>query len=91
MQKNYSQTERYVRGIQRNIKGNLVAGVIIIFVMIIVHLLNGCEPVFPNDESLENKKLDTLRPDSLKEKTDINEWDTDTVVYHSDAKPGPHK
>ncbi|WP_222619147.1 hypothetical protein [Bacteroides difficilis] len=37
-------------------KGNLVAGVIIIFVMIIAYLLNGCEPILP-DESLENKKL----------------------------------
>ena len=90
MQKNLSQFERYPRGINRNVKGNLVAGVIIIFVMIIVHLLNGCEPILP-DKSLENKKLDTIRPDSMKEKTDINEWDIDTVVYHSDAKPGPHK
>ena len=78
MQKNLSQFERYTKGINRNVKGNLVAGVIIIFVMIIVHLLNGCEPILP-DESLENKKLDTLRPD------------IDTVVYHSDAKPAPHK
>ena len=90
MQKNLSQFERYTKGINRNVKGNLVAGVIIIFVMIIVHFLNGCEPILP-DESLENKKLDTLRPDSVKEKTDINEWDIDTVVYHSDAKPAPHK
>jgi hypothetical protein len=56
MQKNLSQFERYTRGINRNVKGNLVAGVIIIFVMIIAHLLNGCEPILP-DESLENKKL----------------------------------
>lgn len=77
MQKNLSQFERYTKGINRNVKGNLVAGVIIIFVMIIVHLLNGCEPILPDE--------------SVKEKTDINEWDIDTVVYHSDAKPAPHK
>ena len=59
MQKNYSQIERYVRGIHRNIKGNLVAGAIIIFVMIIVHLVSGCEPMLPA-ESENNKKTEIL-------------------------------
>lgn len=47
MQKNLSQSERYIGGIHRNVKANLVAGAIIVLVMIIVHLMSGCEPVLP--------------------------------------------
>lgn len=47
MQKNLSQSERYIGGIHRNVKANLVARAIIVLVMIIVHLMSGCEPVLP--------------------------------------------
>ena len=94
MQENYSQMERYVRGIHRNIKGNLVVGAIIIFVMIIVHLVSGCEPVLPAEPE-NNKKTDILshRQDSTNNQggilpePDINEWETDTTIYQTEAKP----
>lgn len=85
MQKNLSPFERYASGISRNVKGNLVAGIVILFVMTIVHLLNGCEPILP-DESPDNKEF-SLLPDSVNMNPDINEWDTDTTVYHSNARP----
>lgn len=94
MQKNYSQMERYVRGIYRNIKGNLVVGAIIIFVMIILHLVSGCEPVLPAEPE-NNKKTDILlhSQDSTSDQggilpePDINEWETDTTIYQTEAKP----
>lgn len=94
MQKNYSQTERYVRGVLRNVRGNLVVGVIIIFVMIIVHLVSGCEPVLPAEPE-NNKKTDILlhSQDSTSDQggilpePDINEWETDTTIYQTEAKP----
>ncbi|WP_455972745.1 hypothetical protein [Bacteroides congonensis] len=85
MQKNLSPFERYVSGISRNVKGNIVAGIVILFVMIAIHLLNGCEPILP-DKSPYNKES-SLLPDSVNMNPDINEWNTDTTIYHSDAKP----
>ena len=94
MQKNYSQIERYVRGIHRNIKGNLVAGAIIIFVMIIVHLVSGCEPVLPAEpennkktEILSHNQDSTNNQGGILPEPDISEWETDTTIYHTTTKP----
>lgn len=85
MQKNLSPFERYISGINRNVKGNIVAGIVILFVMVAIHLLNGCEPILPN-ESPDNKES-SLLPDSVNMNPDINDWDTDTTVYHSHTTP----
>lgn len=94
MQKNYSQFDRYIGGAHRNIKGNLVLGAIIIFVMIIIHLVSGCEPMLPA-ESENNKKTEILshNQDSTNNQgeilpeLDISDWETDTTTYHTTTKP----
>ena len=94
MQKNLSQFERYARGTNRNIKGNLVAGVIIIFVITIVHLMGGCEPVLPAEPE-NNKKTEILSDNrdstnidrGILSEPEINDWDTDTTIYHTTTKP----
>lgn len=44
-----NQSERYIRGLDRNVEGNLVEGAGIVFVIMIVHLVGGCEPVLPDN------------------------------------------
>ncbi len=81
MQKNHSQSETYVRGYLRNIKGSLLIAMIIIGVTVIIHLLGGCEQPsilqeIPLTDSLQRPNED-----------DINEWDMDTTIYNTTAKP----
>lgn len=86
MQKNLSQSAKYIRRYRWNVLSNLGVGTII-FAAIITHLLAGCEPVLPGEP--DSKPCAT---DSVHEKgSEINEWDTDTTTYHSDAKPAIRK
>lgn len=90
MQKNLSQSERYIGGIHRNVKANLVAGAIIVLVMIIVHLMSGCEPVLPEISGDKAKSLenDTANIDNTHIcNPDINDWDKDTTIYKTNATP----
>lgn len=88
MQKNYSQSERYARGIHRNVKGNLMAGAIIILVMIIIHLVSGCEPILPGEQKRLSNEVDSLQENKeILPGQDIDNWDADTIVYHTTAQP----
>ncbi|WP_418702278.1 hypothetical protein [Bacteroides sp.] len=88
MQKNYSQSERYARGINRNVKGNLAAGIIILFVMIIVHLVSGCEPILPNEPRELSNEVDSIQEkEEIVPGQEIDDWDTDTTIYHTTAQP----
>lgn len=84
MQKNYSQSEAYAKGYFHHIKGHLTVGAIIVIIVFMLHLLSGCEPMLP-DES--NRKTVASPLDSTKNDLDINEWETDTTTYQSQAKP----
>lgn len=88
MQKNYSQLDWYMRGVQRNVKGNLVAGAIIAIIMIVVHLMSGCEPILPNEPKTLSNQPDSVHEDKeLLPGQEINDWDKDTTVYHSHTYP----
>lgn len=88
MQKNYSQLNRYVRGIHRNIKGNLVLGTIITSIIFIAHLVNGCEPILPNEPKELSNKVDSVQKNKeILPEQEINDWDTDTTTYHTTAQP----
>lgn len=88
MQKNYSQSERYARGINRNVKGNLATGIIILFVMIIVHLVSGCEPILPNEPRELSNEVDSIQEkEEIVPGQEIDDWDTDTTIYHTTAQP----
>ena len=88
MQKNYSQSERYARGINRNVKVNLAAGIIILFVMIIVHLVSGCEPILPNEPRELSNEVDSIQEkEEIVPGQEIDDWDTDTTIYHTTAQP----
>lgn len=88
MQKNYSQIESYVKGINRKVKGNLVAGAIIILIMMITHLVNGCEPILPNEPKELSTKVDSVPENKeILPGQGINDWDADTTVYHSHTNP----
>lgn len=72
-------------------KGNLIAGVIIILVMIIIHLVSGCEPILPNepkdDKRTLSASLDSVYEDiEMLPEQEIDDWDTDTTVYQSQVK-----
>lgn len=88
MQKNYSQLNRYVRGIHRNIKGNLVLGTIITSIIFIAHLVNGCEPILPNEPKELSNKVDSVQKNKeILPEQEINDWDTDTTTYHTTVQP----
>ena len=88
MQKNYSQSERYARGINRNVKGTLAAVIIILFVMIIVHLVSGCEPILPNEPRELSNEVDSIQEkEEIVPGQEIDDWDTDTTIYHTTAQP----
>lgn len=88
MQKNLSQLERYTRGINRNVKGNFVAGAIIIFVMIVIHLVSGCEPILPNEQKTLSNEVDSVPENKeMSQEQEIEDWDTDTTIYHTTAQP----
>lgn len=92
MQKNLSPSERYIRGIHRNIKGNLIAGAVFVLVMIIIHLVSGCEPILPNepkdDKRALSASLDSVYEDKeMLPEQEIDDRDTDTTVYHSHTNP----
>lgn len=88
MQKNYSQTEKYVRGIHRNVRENLVTGAIIILVMMIIHLVSGCGPILPNEQKTLSDEVDSVPENKeMSQEQEINDWDTDTTVYHTTTQP----
>lgn len=80
MQNNSKKEGAYFRALNRNIVNNLAAGIVIVVIAIIIHLLGGCE-----QPELHHKTplIDTLRT----EEGNINEWNIDTTVYHSAAIP----
>lgn len=88
MQKNYSQFDRYMRGVQQNIKGNLVVGAIVMIIMIIAHLMSGCEPILPNEPRELSNEVDSIQEkEEIVPGQEINDWDTDTTIYHTTTKP----
>lgn len=88
MQKNYSQFDRYMKGAQRNIKGNLVLGAIITIIMIIAHLMSGCEPILPNEPRGLSNEVDSIpKKEEILPGQEIEDWGTDTTIYHTAAQP----
>lgn len=79
MQKNYSQSEAYIYGMFKNIKMNLLAGAIIAVICFIIHVLNGCE------QPELTKPYQPIQ--NIISKDSIEDWETDTTIYHSNAIP----
>lgn len=88
MQKNYSPFERYMRGFLRNIKTNLILGTVITLIMIIIHLVSGCEPILPNEQKTLSNEIDSVPENKeMSPEQEIEDWDTDTTIYHTTAQP----
>lgn len=88
MQKNYSPFERYMRGFLRNIKANLILGAVITLIMIIIHLVSGCEPILPNEQKTLSNEIDSVPENKeMSPEQEIEDWDTDTTIYHTTAQP----
>ena len=66
----------YIRGLKRNVGNNIVAGVICSIQMV--------ESYVQPERTHRKETVDNLRINTDEQ---INEWDTDTTVYHTEAKP----
>lgn len=90
MQKNLSQSAKYIRRCRWNVLRNLRVGTII-FAATITSLLGGCEPVLLSEPNIKKESLPSATDSVHETGPEINEWDTDTTVYHSEAKPAKRK
>ena len=75
MQNNRYQNS-YIKGLKRNVINNTIAGIIFI-----IQLIEGCEqPEIAHQKTL----IDSLL---INTNDEINDWDTDTTIYHTTTKP----
>ena len=75
MQNNRYQNS-YIKGLKRNVINNTIAGIIFI-----IQLIEGCEqPEIAHQKTL----IDSLQ---INTNDEINDWDTDTTIYHTTTKP----
>lgn len=66
----------YIKGLKRNVINNTIAGIIFI-----IQLIGGCEqPEITHQKTL----IDSLQ---INTNDEINDWDTDTTIYHTTTKP----
>ena len=64
----------YIKGLKRNVINNTIAG-------IVIELIGGCEqPEITHQKTL----IDSLQ---INTNDEINDWDTDTTIYHTTTKP----
>lgn len=80
MQKDRYQNS-YMRGVKRNVINNIIAGIVIAGIIFIIQLTGSCE-----QPEITHLKTDT---DSIQinKNEEINDWDTDTTIYHTTTKP----
>lgn len=78
---NYRYQNSYMRGLKRNVINNIIAGIIIAGIIFIIQLIGSCE----QPEIIHQKNLiDSLQ---INKNEEINDWDTDTTIYHTTTKP----
>jgi hypothetical protein len=66
----------YIKGLKRNVINIVIAGIIFI-----IQLIGGCEqPEITHQKTL----IDSLQ---INTNDEINDWDTDTTIYHTTTKP----
>lgn len=76
----------YIKGLKRNVINNTIAGIVIAGIVIagiifIIQLIGGCEqPEITHQKTL----IDSLQ---INTNDEINDWDTDTTIYHTTTKP----
>ncbi len=78
---NYRYHNSYMRGLKRNVINNIIAGIIIAGIIFIIQLIGSCEqPEITHQKNL----IDSLE---INKNEEINDWDTDTTIYHTTTKP----
>lgn len=80
MQK-YRYQNSYMRGLKRNVINNIIAGIIIAGIIFTIQLIGSCEQP---EITHQKKSIDSLQ---INTNDEINDWDTDTTVYHSHTSP----
>ena len=71
----------YIKGLKRNVINNTIAGIVIAGIIFIIQLIGGCEqPEITHQKTL----IDSLQ---INTNDEINDWDTDTTLYHTTTKP----
>ena len=76
MQNNRYQNS-YIKGLKRNVINNTIAGIVIAGIIFIIQLIGGCEQ--PEITLIDSLQINT--------NDEINDWDTDTTIYHTTTKP----
>lgn len=80
MQNNRYQNS-YIKGLKRNVINNTIAGIVIAGIIFIIQLIGSCEqPEITHQKTL----IDSLQ---INTNDEINDWDTDTTIYHTTTKP----
>lgn len=78
---NYKYQNSYMRGLKRNVINNIIAGIVIAGIILIIQLIGSCEqPEITHQKTL----IDSLQ---INTNNEINDWDTDTTIYHTTTKP----
>ena len=67
----------YIKGLKRNVINNTIAGIVIAGIIFIIQLIGGCEQ--PQKTLIDSLQINT--------NDEINDWDTDTTIYHTTTKP----
>lgn len=70
-----------MRGVKRNVINNIIAGIVITGIIFIIQLTGSCEQ--PEITHLKTG-TDSIQ---INKNDEIEEWDTDTTIYHSTTKP----
>jgi hypothetical protein len=78
---NYKYQNSYMRGLKRNVINNIIAGIVIAGIIFIIQLIGSCEqPEITHQKTLiDSRQINT--------NNEINDWDTDTTIYHTTTKP----
>ena len=71
----------YQRGLNRNVRNNIIAGIIIAIVLTVINLLTGCEQ--PELQQNQTSIMDSLQ---LGSNDSIESWEEDTAIYHTTTK-----
>ena len=80
MQK-YRYQNSYMKGLKRNVINNIIAGIIIAGIIFTIQLIGSCEqPEITHQKTF----IDSLQ---INTNDEINDWDTDTTIYHTTTKP----
>ena len=70
-----------MRGLKRNVINNIIAGIVIAGIIFTIQLIGSCEqPEITHKKTL----IDSLQ---INTNDEINDWETDTIIYHTTTKP----